>query len=256
MDLESNESHDRSGIQVISRAADVLRSLENVPEGLSLGEIAKVVSLPRSTVQRIVNTLVSEGFLMAASPTAKVRLGPAILRLASSLDFDITKIMRPFMRDLSLEVKETVDLAVLRGGSVVFVDQILGKRRIIAVSAIGERFPLHCSANGKAILATLPPDAAKVALNRSLQEHKDYPLTDPNRLWQELETIRVTGIAYDREEHMVGLGAVGTAMADPCGGVFAISIPLPIQRFRRDEKILVEKLQEHRQRIMSRLQVE
>jgi DNA-binding IclR family transcriptional regulator len=251
--VERSGTVDRSGIQVISRAICVLRILENVPEGLSLGEIAKAVSLPRSTVQRIVAALSNEGFLIAASPTAKVRLGPAILQLAASLDFDITKILRPFLRDLAVDVQETVDLSIQRGGSAVFVDQILGKRRLIAMSSTGERFPLHCSANGKALLAALPPEAAKHALARSLREHADFPLRDPDRLSRELEAARTGFVAFDREEHHAGIGAVGTAMNDPAGGLFAISIPVPMTRFRRTEAKLVERLLEHRSRILAKL---
>jgi DNA-binding IclR family transcriptional regulator len=253
MESMNREGPERSGIQVISRAVEVLRSLENLPEGLSLAEIAKVVSLPRSTVQRIVSALAYEGFLIAASPTSKVRLGPAILQLASSLDFDITKIMRPFLRDLSVEVQETVDLSVPRGGSAVFVDQIIGRRRLVALSATGERFPLHCTANGKAILAALPPDAALKAFERSLREHVDHPLDNRERCWQEIETIRSEFVAFDREQHSPGLSAVGVAVADPRGGVCAISIPVPAARFRREETKLVETLLEHRKRIVAKL---
>jgi len=231
----------------------VLRALENIPEGLSLGEIAKVTSLPRSTVQRIVATLSAEGFLIAASPTAKVRLGPAILQLASSLEFDITKIMRPFLRDLGLDVQETVDLSIQRGGSVVFVDQITGKRRLVAISHTGDRFPLHCTASGKAILACLTPEAAKRAVERSLREHSEYPLTNESRFWSEIETIKTDFIAYDREEHATGISAIGTAIADLCGGFFSISIPVPTARFRRTESQLVEKLLTHRKLIISKL---
>ena len=69
------------GIQVIARAATVLRSLEGQADGLSLTQIAQLVGLARSTVARIVNALRKEQFVMAASPTSGVRLGPALTRL-------------------------------------------------------------------------------------------------------------------------------------------------------------------------------
>src|ERR1700721_234349 len=71
-----------SQIQVIARAAAILRALEHEPEGLSLAQIAQRVKLARSTVQRIVAALAAEKLLIAASPNARVRLGPTILRLA------------------------------------------------------------------------------------------------------------------------------------------------------------------------------
>ncbi len=118
-------------IQVISRAFSVLRALEDEPKGLSLGEIAQRVGLARSTVQRIVEALRSEQFLIAASPTAGVRLGPALVRLAASASVEFDAITRPIIAELSQTVGETVDLSVLKGRSAVFTDQIHGSQRIL-----------------------------------------------------------------------------------------------------------------------------
>jgi len=255
MSSEAPES-DRTGIQVIARAAAILRALEGVPEGLSLAEIARAVGLPRNTVHRIVSALADESLLMAASPTAKVRLGPGLIQLASALDYDIKKVLRPFLVEIGRDVEDTVDLAVMRGGSVIFIDQVQGRRRLVALSAIGERFPLHCSANGKALLAALPEDEADRAIARSSREHADHPLTDPAKLHAELAAVRRDGIAYDREENSPGIGAVGFALRDTTGALFAISVPMPIQRFRRTEKALVEKVLAHRDRIQDRLGLE
>lgn len=244
---------ERGGIQVIARAAAILRELEGVPEGLSLAEIVRGVGLPRSTVYRIVTALADEGLVITSMPTGKVRLGPAVLQLAATTDYDIKKLLRPYLADLNRDVEDTVDLGVLRGGSVIFVDQIPGKRRLIAVSAIGERFALHCTANGKALLAQLSPEEARRAIEKSVREHPEQPLRDEQRLWQEIEDARNTGLAFDREENSPGIGAVGFAMRDGVGALFAISVPMPIQRFKRTEKTLIEKVQNHRNRIKSQL---
>src|SRR4051794_3529892 len=70
------------GIQVISRAAQVLRALDGAPEGLSLSQLAERVALPRSTVHRLTTALAAEGLIAAASPNGRVRLGPELTRLA------------------------------------------------------------------------------------------------------------------------------------------------------------------------------
>lgn len=244
---------DRSGIQVIARAAAILRALEGIAEGLSLAEIAKAVSLPRSTVHRIVSALAEEGLLMAASPTAKVRLGPGILQLAATLDYDIKKVLRPFLVEFGREVEDTVDLAIPRGGSAVFIDQVPGKRRLTVVSAIGERFPLHCTANGKALLAAMSDEEATRAIERSLKEHPDRPLADMDKLWRELQAARADGLAFDREENSPGIGAVGFALRDSAGTLFAISVPMPIQRFKRTEKALVALVSAYREKIEAKI---
>src|SRR5579863_5125147 len=99
---------DRTGVQVIARAASILRALEAAPIGLSLGDIASRVALPRSTVQRIVNALVKEQLLMAASLKARVKLGPALIQLGAAADVGTERIARPFMQELSRLADETV----------------------------------------------------------------------------------------------------------------------------------------------------
>ena len=109
-DKSSGRSGDKSQVQVIARAAAILRVLEDEMDGLSLGQIAQRVNLARSTVQRIVGALAAEKFLIAASPTGRVRLGPTILRLAASARTDFVAAARPFLIELSNELKETADL--------------------------------------------------------------------------------------------------------------------------------------------------
>src|SRR5262249_17787732 len=142
-------------IQVIARAGAILRALENESAGLSLGQIAQRVHLARSTVQRIVAALAAEKLVIAASPMGRVRLGPAILRLAASVQTDFVAPVRPFLVQLSHELHETVDLATVKHDHLVFIDQVIGSQRLRTVSAVGESFPLSCTANGKAYLAEL-----------------------------------------------------------------------------------------------------
>src|SRR5262249_21778900 len=146
----NSKSHDKSQVQVIARAASILRALEQEVSGLSLGQIAQRVNLARSTVQRIVAALQSEKLVIAASPNGRVRLGPTILRLATSVRTDFVSIARPFLAKLSSELGETVDLATVKQDHLVFVDQVIGSQRLRTVSAVGGMVPLYCTANRKA----------------------------------------------------------------------------------------------------------
>ncbi|MDB5643279.1 MAG: putative transcriptional regulatory protein [Hyphomicrobiales bacterium] len=238
----------QGGIQVIARAASVLRTLENHPGGLSLGQIAKSVGLARSTVQRIVAALAAEDFVIAAGP-GDVRIGPGLVRIAASVASNTADLIRPHLRALGDEVGETVDLAVLSGGSTVFVDQVPGRHRLVAVSAVGERFPLHCTANGKAILACFSAEDADELIDKSLAEHPDFPIRNRARLQAELEEIRKTHLAYDLEEHGDGISAIGIALLDVFGRPIAVSIPTPSQRFDEQRAQLATQLKAFRKRI-------
>lgn len=246
-----SEPAERQGVQVISRAVAVLRALEGRPDGLSLGEIAECTGLARSTVQRIVDALAAEQMLIAATPKARVRLGPGLVRLAASANVDIERSLRSFLEELCSEVEETVDLSMLQGRSAIFLDQVTGGQRLVAVSAIGEAFPLHCTANGKALMTYLPADALNRMLGARLKPHTPNSIVNPQRLRDAIEQYRTTLLAWDDEEHSEGISAVGTAFNDPLGRVFAVSIPAPTVRFARKRRQLAEALLRMRGRIVA-----
>ncbi len=237
-----DKSSDKSQVQVIARAAAILRILEDEMEGLSLGQIAQRVNLARSTVQRIVGALAAEKFLIAASPNGRVRLGPTILRLAASARTDFVAAARPFLAQLSSELKETADLAVVKNDHLVFVDQVIGSQRLRTVSAVGESFPLYCTANGKAYLAGLDATAIERLIGTIYERRTPCTLTRLDDLLKDLKSVRKTGVAIDREEHTSGICAAGTVTRDPVGNVLAISVPVPAQRFYDRQKQIVDRL--------------
>lgn len=231
---------DRGGIQVIARAAAILRAIEGEPSGLSLGELAQRLGLARSTVQRIVGALAEEGLLISAGARAGVTLGPALIRLAAAAIIDTERLARPVLQDLSAEIGETVDLSVLQGGQAVFVDQVVGTSRLVAISAVGEAFPLHCTANGKALLSRLLPERRDRLLDGRLKRFTPNTITVRAALDADLAEAARTGLAWDLEEHAEGICAVGTAFVDPLGRDFALSVPVPASRFAAKRDALAQ----------------
>jgi IclR family transcriptional regulator, acetate operon repressor len=236
------KARDRNGVQVIARAAEILRALEG-SNGMSLGQLATRVGLPKSTVQRIIAALDSENFVVSASPGGRLRLGPGLVRIAHSIRFPIAETARPYLRELSEKTGETVDLAVLDGDKAVFVDQIPGTHRLRAVSAIGVSFPLHCTANGKAMLAALnDEELGRLKKRVRLTAFTENSIRSWEELQQQLLRIRETGLAYDREEHSMGISAIGTAIIGFEGEIAAITIPTPTVRFAKKEPELAKAL--------------
>lgn len=231
MNIETVEKpQSNQGVQVISRAADILRSLKDEHKGLSLGQIAERVGLPRSTVQRIVNALQAERFVMASSAEGGFRLGPQIQSLAEAGRINIAEMIRPTLSALAKETGETVDLAVYRQDHMVFVDQVVGTHRLRTVSAVGETFPLSTTANGKAALAMLGDDIAASLIARE-QKQSPAPKRPLSDVIREIELVRTNRLALDIDEHTDGISAVGVAFRDPSGLIYAISIPVPSHRF-------------------------
>jgi DNA-binding IclR family transcriptional regulator len=228
---------------VIARAAEILRALEG-SSGMSLGQLSGRVGLPKSTVQRIINALDSENFVVSAYPGGRLRLGPALVRIAHSICFPIAETARPYLRALSEKTGETVDLAVLDGEKAVFVDQIPGSHRLRAVSAVGVSFPLHCTANGKAMLASMDANTlSRLKKHMHLTGFTENSTQSWEELEQELLRVRKTGFAYDREEHSLGISAIGTAIIGFEAEIAAITIPTPTVRFAKKETELAKALQ-------------
>lgn len=235
---DRTDSH-RRGVQSIARAGRLLRALEAAPDGLGLVELATAVELPKSTVHRLVGALASEG-LVRAGGGGHVTLGPLLERLAAATRLTLPERVRPALEALRAELQETVDLAVLDGAELRFVDQLPAPHRLRAVSAVGESFPLHCSANGKALLAALPRERALALLPARLPRLTPATLVSRAALEAELDAIRAGGgVAFDREEHTEGICAVGAAVRDASGApVAAVSVPVPTPRVRRAERRL------------------
>jgi len=244
-----------SGIRVIARAADVLTALSKHPDGLSLGEIAQQVGLPRSTVQRIVQALDDANFVIAASPTSGVRLGPALLVLSASVkQISIAELARPLVVQLSKDTGETVDVAVLGSHKAVVVDQIHGTHPLLAVSAVGNSIPLHCSASGKVLVAALLPERlAALRARLPLVPSTQNSIATWDDFEKELEAVRLSGVAFDREEYRMGICAIAVAVRGPGDEVAAISMPVPTDRFYATERELVAALIERSQAFQRRI---
>ena len=230
------------GVQVIARAARILRLLEDRPEGLTLAEISRQAGLARSTVQRILTALAAEDFVVEAQPGRGARIGPGLARIAASLAINLTELLHARLVALRDEFGETVDLSILSGGSAIFIDQIPGRQRLVALSAVGERFPLHCTANGKAMLACFPQKETAMLVSKSISSHPNHPLADRTKLLKEIQVVRHKHLAFDLGEHDAGIGAVGIAVMDSFGRPVAVSIPVPWSRFAERRRDLANAL--------------
>lgn len=238
----SRSENETGGVQVIARATQILNALKENPDGMSLSQIADRTGLARSTVHRLVSAMTSQRLLATVSPNGRFRPGPAIAALAAAAERNFVVEFHPTMADLARTVNETVDLAVLEHDHVRFVHQITATHRLRAVSSVGAVFPAHCTANGKALLAQLPDTEVTRLLPPRLDELTPNTITDRDQLLDELQEIRHTKIAYDREEHTLGICALGTTLTDTDGRHVAMTIPIPAQRFHGNEQTLTKAL--------------
>ena len=227
--IETETAAARNGIQVIARAAAILRVLRENTGGMSLGQIAERVDLPRSTVQRIVGALQAERLVISSGTGGGIRLGPEITALSEATRYSVVDACRQTLSELSQKVDETVDLSVFRGTAMIFLDQVPGTHRLRTVSSVGDVFPLTTTANGRAVLAMLPADKARSLADREWARRGLEP--DWDGLARQLAQVRETGLSYDVDEHTLGISAIGCGFADHAGELHAISVPIPSSRF-------------------------
>lgn len=236
----------RNGVQVIARAAQVLNALKDHPNGQSLGQLAKTTGLARSTVQRIVGALQEEDYVVSSGAKAGLRLGPGIGRLSVAISANTAEQCREILFELSRSTGETSDLSVFRDDKMVFLDQIPGTQRLTTLSAIGEVFPLTSTANGRACLAQLPREEALHLATNEIAAKGDT--LNEDAFLKLLDDIRESQLSYDLEEHNEDVSAVGFAFTNWNKEIYAISVPAPSSRFKRNkEKIETAILEARRQ---------
>lgn len=231
----------RDGVQVLSRAALLLRELSVAPEGLTPIALADRVGLPRSTCYRIVGALCQEG-LMRLAPTGKLHIGAGLMNIAAAGRRELRHEAAPFLKRLALELHETVELWVLDGEVALFTDQYVPQRSLRVVAEVGDRFPLYCTACGKALLAELPHAEAQRLIPKKPEPLTRHTIVNRSALLKEIDVVRATGVAYDHQEHTLGVSAVGAAVRDARGSMAAITVAMPAARLEGQEERVAEAL--------------
>lgn len=229
----SREDEKAGGIQVIARAAKILNALGEHPGGMSLGEIAQVVDLPRSTVQRIIAALDSAQ-LVRSTGAGGLRLGPALLKLISSVHSDVVEIVRPFLEHLSADINETVSLARASGTQLAIVHYVVASRELRVVPRIGLNLPLYSTSGGRALLALESDDDVRVMVGEAYKELTEMTVKTLPQLLELIAEVRISGLAIDRGETLEGISTMAVAI-DTLFGRFSISLLVPTARFHKQE---------------------
>ena len=231
------------GIQVIARAAAILRHVVAEPQGLSLGQLATATGLARSTVQRIVNALEDEHLVQAG--VGGVRPGWGLRQLAEWAGPDVVREIRPHLYRLFETTRETVDVSTLWNGEVLFLDRFLSAQPSRVMPTAGLRFPAYAMANGKALLATLSNPQVQVLYGSgALEQLTAGTVGTVKQLLAQLAEIRDGEFAYDIEEHEPGACAIGLPLQREGSLALAISVVIPADRFESQRERVESGLRE------------
>ena len=222
--------------QSLERGLAILSAFRTRQPLLGSSELAREVGLTRSTAHRYIATLATLGYLEQDPGTRKYRLGPRVLDLGFSAinSMELREIAAPHLQRLSDETGYTVNLAILDGTDVVYVERCRsaqqGQRGIDLNLHVGSRLPAYCTSMGKVLLADLPVEELDALLDRvELTQRGPNTLTTRTDLVAELARVREAGLAVNNEELAFGLRSIAAPVHGQTGKV-AAAINLAVHR--------------------------
>jgi len=225
-------------VGVLSKVLRILEILGSSSEGLHLNEISQKAAINKSTAYRFLAHLEWEGYLYRDETGAYV-VGPRLVRLGSAANYQtaLKKISRPVLDELWKSTGETVNLGVLDGQGVSYLDVLQSPHPFRMASPVGTWRPLYCTAMGKALAAHLPnSEKDRLLTSLRLERLTANSLTRLSQLRTELELVRRNGYALDNEEATLGARCIAAPILTQEGEApAAISIAGPVARIGKDK---------------------
>lgn len=240
-------TNSRDYVSSLARGLDVLRAFNSTRRKMTLSEVAAETGNTRAGARRILLTLVREGYAVADGRlfdlTPKVlELGFSVLSSKGTWD-----IARPFIEHLSGEIRESVSAAVLDEYSVVYVSGTQFHRVISVGITVGRRFPAHCTATGRVLLAALPQEQWPDMLDAiPLTRMTDRTVTDRKAFRAILEDVRTKGWSLVDQELEIGLMSIAVPVYLSSGGIIgAVNVGIPTLRMTPEGMVdeILPKLQ-------------
>jgi len=234
--------------QSLKRGLAILSSFSSTRALLGVSELSREVGISRSSAHRYIATLEVLGYLEQDRRTRKYRLGPRVLDLGFSAinSMELRQIAAPHLQALSDETGHTVNMAVLDGIDILYIERCRtssqGQRDIDLNLHVGSRLPAYCTSMGKILLADLPRDEQKKRLAQiQLSKRGPNTLTAKTALLEELGRVRACGLAVNNEELAYGLRSIAAPVQGQDGDVVA-AINLAVHRSLVSMEDLVVRL--------------
>ncbi|MDW7675335.1 MAG: IclR family transcriptional regulator [Bacillota bacterium] len=220
------QNDDIKTVQAVERALSLLEVLAKVGAPMTVTDLAEHTKLNISTVHRLLSTLIVRGFVEQEKTSSKYKLTMKMFEIgnAALYNTDIKTIARPFLEELVERCNETVNLAILDGSEVVYLDQIESTNMVIVkmFAKAGSRGPAHCTSTGKTLLAYLPDNLQdKLLAQLNLVQYTNETIVEIDKLKKELERVKQQGYAFDLGERDEGVRCVAAPVKNYEGEIVA-----------------------------------
>jgi DNA-binding IclR family transcriptional regulator len=220
-------------VRAVDRALDVLLCFNKETPELTMTQIADQVGIHKSTAHRLLATLENRRFVHRDANTGVYRLGIRLLQMAylTLEQSDLRLLAVPFMHQLCDKYEENIDLTVLDGADVVFINILEGPHRVKLAAAIGQRLPAFATASGKAILGFLPEKSVRRIIEQGMPQLTPFTLSTREKLFNNLKTVRELGFSISEQELEEQINAVAAPVLDQAGQPIAsIAVAGPAYR--------------------------
>jgi DNA-binding IclR family transcriptional regulator len=211
-------------VPALDRALSTLEMLANSRSGLSLPELARRLSLPKSSVHCLLLTLERRGYLHRNEKTNRYLFGYKLFSVANEAlsGIELREKAVPFLRALMSRTRLTVHLAILERNEGVLIEKVEPAGVYKLATWLGKRMQLHCTGVGKALMAWLPEaEVDTIVRERGFPRHNDNTVASVKKLKDELARIRKVGYAIDDEEDELGYRCIGCPIFDEHGNAIA-----------------------------------
>jgi IclR family acetate operon transcriptional repressor len=232
------EPRETPAIQSLDRGLLILEAVGKSSEPVSLGHLAGMLGIDRSSAFRLANTLKRRGYLANPSAGRDYILGASVWRLSRQYDWSkaLATVAHKHLKALAAETNETAHLAVREGKRALFIDHVTSNHVIAVSGQTGELVPLYCTSHGKALLSDYEErDLVKLFGAKLLKAQTKNTIDNIRALARECETIKMQGFATDDAEFLEGVRCVAAPIRDRDGAVIAsIGISAPLARFPKE----------------------
>lgn len=208
-DADGHEDAPRQ--DMVGKALLLLTRLGEYPDGVMASELARRCGFPLSTAHRLLGALVRDGYASFEPATKRYSIGLRVFQLAQGVlrAHGFSGLARPVLEDVSAATREATLLAVRDGERQLYLYSIEGPQQVRVVGEPGKHGPLHCTAQGKVLVAFAEPDVREyLVTNLALDHQGPQSITSRSRFREEIEAVRERGYAIADEEHEAGIRAV------------------------------------------------
>lgn len=240
--MENNQQESQKNpIQVSERIFNTIECLaQNGTMGLQ--ELSSELALNKSTVHRILNSLIYMDYVRQDAETSKYSLSFKICGLSNQIlaKNSMIDIARPYIKELSSDSGETVHLVQIDDVNATYIDKVEASQNSVRmISMVGKSIPLYCSGVGKAMLADMPDSKIDSIWKRSsIHRLTEYTVTKYTDFMSLINDVRENGYAMDNEENELGVRCIAVSLKGYNGkSTYAISISAPKDRMS-DERVM------------------